>query len=270
MRRIRILGIRAQQALEQAGIEDINAHRRERDFRAPRHGFWIARLFLEADHPVGRVDRHDAELARAIERHFDDADGDVGFLLDVKADHRTVVHLVDVIARQHEHVQRPVRTDQLHVLPQRVGCALVPLGAATLLRRDDLDELAEFAAQEAPALADVLDQRVCLVLRQHRDLPDAGVEAIREHEIDDAELAAEGRRGLAAIFRQLPQSFAATARHDHGERASRQPAQVSTRCENSLRFRRHPNGLPRHLQRLMLQSRLGRKYLATGTTNLFS
>ena len=78
-------------------------------------------------------------------------------------------------------------------------------GAATLLRRDDLDELAKFAAQEAPALADVLDQRVRLVLRQHRDLPDAGVEAIREHEIDDAELAAERRRGLAAVFRQLPQ-----------------------------------------------------------------
>ena len=44
---------------------------------------------------------------------------------------------------------------------------------------------------------DVLDQRLRLVLREHRDLADAGVHAVRQHEIDDAELAAERRRRFA-------------------------------------------------------------------------
>ena len=173
--------------------------------------------------------RQHAELARTLERHFDHADGDVRFLLDVEADHRAVVHLVDVVAGEHQHVQRPVRANQVHVLPQRVRGALVPLGAAALLRGNGLDELAEFAAQEAPALADVLDQRVGLVLRQHRDLADARVEAVRQHEIDDAELAAERRGGLAAILGELLEPLAAPARHDDGERAAGQAAQVSTR-----------------------------------------
>ena len=184
-------------------VEHVDAHRGERDVGPARHRLRVLRLLVEAQHAVRVVDRQHAEFARAVERHLDDADGDVRLLLDVEADHRAVVHLVDVVAGEHQHVLRPVRADELQVLPQRVGGALVPVRPEPLLRRDDLDELAELAAQVAPAALDVLDQRVRLVLRQHRDLADAGVDAVRQHEIDDAELAAERRRRLAAILGEI-------------------------------------------------------------------
>ena len=50
------------------------------------------------------VDGHHAERGRLLARHFDDADRDVRALLDVLGEHRAVVHLVDVIAGQHQHV----------------------------------------------------------------------------------------------------------------------------------------------------------------------
>jgi hypothetical protein len=88
----------------------------------------ILRLLVEAQHAVRFIDRQHAEFLRAVQRHLNDADRDVRLLLDVQADHRAVVHLVDVVARENQHVQRPMCADDLHVLPQRVGRALVPLG----------------------------------------------------------------------------------------------------------------------------------------------
>ncbi len=68
--------------------------------------------------------------------------------------------------------------------------------ADLLLRRDDLDELAELAAQVVPAALHVLDEGMRLVLSEQADLADAGIDAVGQHEVDDAELAAERRRGL--------------------------------------------------------------------------
>ena len=100
--------------------------------------------------------------------------------------------------------------------------------ADLLLRRDQLDELAEFAAQIAPAALDVLDQRLGLVLRQYRDLTDAGIDAIRQDEIDDAELAAEWGRRFAAMLRQRLEPLAASSRHDHRQSAARQSADIAS------------------------------------------
>ena len=102
------------------------------------------------------------------------------------------------------------------------------IGPELLLRRDHLDELAELASQVAPAALHVLDQRLRLVLGENGDLADAGVHAVREHEVDDAELAAEGRRGLAAVCGEVFQTLAASAGHDDCERAAGQAAHVAS------------------------------------------
>ena len=169
-----------------------------------------------------------AEVARLLRRHLDHAHGDVGALLDVVGDHRTVVHLVDVVAGEHQHVLGAVGEDQLDVLVHGIGGAAIPRRADLLLRRHHLDELAELAAQIAPAVLHVLDQRLRLVLRENRDLADAGVHAVRQHEVDDAELAAEGRRRLAAMRGEIAQPLAAAAGHDDRERAARQAAHVAS------------------------------------------
>src|SRR5205814_2273074 len=89
--------------------------------------------------------------------------------------------------------------------------------------------LAEFTAQVAPAVLHVLDQRLCLVLRENGDLADPRVHAVRQDEVDDAELAAEGRRGLAAMRGEIPQPLPAPAGHDDGARAARRAAAARTR-----------------------------------------
>src|SRR4029077_18360789 len=50
------------------------------------------------------------------------------------------------------------------------------------------------------------------------DAADAGVQAVGEREIDDAEFPAEGDGGLGAPFREWPEARAAAAREHHGER----------------------------------------------------
>jgi hypothetical protein len=56
----------------------------------------------------------------------------------------------------------------------------------------------------------------------------ARIDAIRQHEIDNAELSAEGRRRFAPVFGQILESFAASPRHDDRERSARQATDVST------------------------------------------
>ena len=140
-------------------------------------------------------------MARFRGGHFDHAHGDVRALLHVVGDHRAVVHLVDVVAGEHQHVLGPVREQQVEILVHRIGGAAIPLLADLLLRRNHFHELAELAAQEAPAALHVLDQRLRLVLREDGNLADAGVHAVGQHEVDDAELAAEGRGGLGSDAR---------------------------------------------------------------------
>jgi hypothetical protein len=169
-----------------------------------------------------------AEVPRLLGWHLDHADGDVGALLHVVGDHRAIVHLVDVIARKHEHVLRSVREDELDVLVDGIGRATVPDGTLLLLGRDGLDELAELAAQVAPPALHVRDQRLRLVLGEDRDLADAGVDAVRQDEIDDTELTAERRRRLAAMLGEVLQALAAPAGHDHRKGAASQAAYVAS------------------------------------------
>ena len=160
----------------------------------------------------------------------------------MRGQHRTVVHLVDVIAGEHEHVPRMMQLDDLQVLVERVGGPAIPEVAELLLRRNDFDELAELAAQVAPTALDVLDQRMRLVLRHDRDPPDARIDAVREDEVDDAELAAERRRRLAAMVGEMFQALAAAARHDDGERMARDPADIPPRRGGLALAERGPAG----------------------------
>ena len=91
--------------------------------------------------------------------------GDVGAALLVERDHRAVVHLVDVVAGEHEHRLGAMLLDDVQVLVNGVGGAAIPDFAELLLRRNDVDELAELAVQVAPAALHMLNQRVRLILR---------------------------------------------------------------------------------------------------------
>ena len=66
------------------------------------------------------------------------------------------------------------------------------------------------------------DQAVRLVLGRDRDAADAGIQRIRQREIDDAGLAAEIDRGLGAPVGQLHQPAAAAAGQHERQGMARQ------------------------------------------------
>ena len=138
--------------------------------------------------------------------------------------HLAVIHLVDMVGRQHKNIGRVMAADNVDVLVNRVGRALVPRAFHPLLRRQQFNEFVEFTAEEAPALLDMPDQRMRLVLREYADATNAGVDAVGEREIDDAELAAERHRRFGVPSGQILQPRAAAAGEDKRERFLGQPS----------------------------------------------
>ena len=91
--------------------------------------------------------------------------GDVGIGVDVLAKHQLVVHLVDVVASEDDHVFGPVGLDDVDVLVDGIGSALIPLRFRNALAGgQDVEAFVSFGAQEVPATLQVADQRMRLVL----------------------------------------------------------------------------------------------------------
>ncbi len=111
-------------------------------------------------------------------------------------EHPGVVHLVDEIAGEQEDALGAGVLDDVEILSQGVGGALVP--ARSLLPRVRLEDLhASVPAVQIPRFSstEVLGQGERRVLRQHRDVRDLGVDAVGKGEVDEAELAGERHGG---------------------------------------------------------------------------
>ncbi len=125
--------------------------------------------------------------------------------------HEGVVHLVDVVAGEDEHVLGLFGADGVDVLVDGVGCALVPALGDALHGGEDLDELAQLVGDDgAPAFADVAVERESLVLGEDVDVAKVGVDAVGEGDVDDAILAGEGNGWLCAISGKGKEPFAST------------------------------------------------------------
>ena len=126
----------------------------------------------------------------------------------------------------------------------------------------DVEGLVALGAQEVPAALQVADQAVRLVLRGHRDAADAGIDRVRQREVDDARLAAEDRppawrAGRSVPCRRDPRPPASTIGHgaagigraDRSVRSSRHgPSPFA--CAASCLVRRVPgNRLPDRARR---------------------
>src|SRR5262249_10434466 len=99
----------------------------------------------------------------------------------------------------------------VQVLENGIRGPLIPLLLDPLLRRQQIDELFHASVQETPSALNVPDQAVRLVLRGHPQAANAGVDAIRKREIDDAELAAKRHGRLRAPVGDLLEPAAAAA-----------------------------------------------------------
>ena len=213
VRRVRLSRALLERRHQHRHVEDVDAHRRE-DLLARRQ---VLRLLEEAGDAILVVDLQHAEAARFFRRDLDHRQRRAGAALLVEAQHLRVVHLVDVIARQHDQLLRVLAKDRIEVLVDGVGGALVPLLADPLLRTQDLDELAELVGDDAPAHAEMAAERERLVLERDEDAPQPGVDAVAQREIDDPVRAAEIDRRLGALLRQRIEAFPDAAGQDHYE-----------------------------------------------------
>ena len=155
---------------------------------------------------------HDAKRRCLAQRHLETPHGHVGVLFDVLHEHRLVVHLVDVIARQDDQVFRSVALDDVDVLIHGVGRAGIPRAVRDALARGQyVEALVALVAEEIPAALEMPDQTVGLVLGGDADAANAGIERIGERKVDDARLAAEMNRGFGPPLREFEQAAAPAA-----------------------------------------------------------
>lgn len=83
-----------------------------------------------------------------------------------------------------------------------------------------MSKLVALAPEEVPTALEMADQAVRLVLRGDADPADAGIDRVREGEVDDAPAAAEHHGRLGATVGQLMESAATSSRQDIGERVA--------------------------------------------------
>jgi hypothetical protein len=173
------------------------------------------RLLLEAGDSLPFIDRNDTERRCVGDRYFDRGKGDGRTTFLMRPQHAGVVHLVHMVARQHDQVAGILRNDRVEILVHRVGGPLVPVFAHAFLRRKDFNELAELFGDDAPAHADVAVERQRLVLRRDVDASQARVDAVAQREVDDAVWPTKIDGRLRAVSSQRRQPFTRAARkHD--------------------------------------------------------
>ena len=102
--RLRVVGVAQQHLVQERRVEHVDAHAGERAAGPAGHRRRLRRLLLEAHDPAPVVDRDDAQRTRVGERDVDAGDGHLRLRLDVVLEHPAVVHLVDVVAGQDQHV----------------------------------------------------------------------------------------------------------------------------------------------------------------------
>src|SRR5205085_1897934 len=117
-----------------------------------------------------------------------------------------------MVSCQNDKVFRPRRPKDVEVLKHRVRGPAIPCRLVEpLLRRQKIEKLVHFWTQERPTHLEVTQQAMRLVLAQDTYPANARVDAIRQREVDDAELAAEKHRRLSAPISQLLEPAAAPA-----------------------------------------------------------
>ena len=135
-------------------------------------------------------------------------------------DHLARIHAVDVVGAEHADRVRALVVDEVQVLVDRVGRAREPAWPAAHLRGHGRDVVAH-QRRQMPGRRDVPVEAVALVLRQNDDPAEARVDEIREREVDQPVVAAEGHRRLRPVGGQRREPLALTARQDDGEDARR-------------------------------------------------
>ena len=187
--------------------------------RLSGHRRGVVRLLLEADDPPLLVHLDHAEGRGLLDRDLDHPDRREGAVLLVEVEQFLVVHLVDVVPGEDHDARRLDLVQEVDVVVHRVGGALVPALAHPELGWHGVDPLPQLDREDrVPAELDVALEAAGLVLGQHEDLAEPGVEAVGEGEVDDPVHAAERHGRLAAVPGEGVEPLALAAGQDQRQR----------------------------------------------------
>ena len=178
----------------------------------------LAGFFGKLGDHILPIHRHDAEAAGLLPGDLHNGNGAGGVRFLVTAEHFGIIHLIDVVTGEDHHILRLILVDEADVLIDGVGGALVPGAAlAAHIGRQDVNTAA--AAVQIPGLAgaDVAVQFHGPVLSQDADGVNAGVGAVGQGKVDDAEFTAEGDGGLGHGAGEDIQAAALSASQQHSD-----------------------------------------------------
>ena len=213
-----VVGVEPELLEEEVGREAVDAHRGQRLAGIGRIRRRVGHLLAEAAHAARAVHGHRAKLGGLDAGDRQRGHGHVGAALLVGGDQCLVVHLVDVVAGEHDHEPRGRLFQRIDVLVDRVGGAQIPVLVDPLLRGQHVEKLADVAAEEpVPTEVQVAVEAAALVLREQQQPLEAAVETVGEREVDDPVTASEwhGRLGAVAGQRIEPNATASSKHHGH-------------------------------------------------------
>ncbi len=128
-----------------------------------------------------------------------------------ESEHHAVVHAVDVVAGEDQHILRLLAAQVAHVLAHGVGGALVPVHAVGRLLGGKDSHKAFAEGVEVVGQADVAVERGRVELGDDEDAVDPRVQRVGDGDVDEAVHAAEGHCGFRAVLRQRMQPLTAPA-----------------------------------------------------------
>ena len=125
--RIWICCILIQGVIQEIGIEYINTHGCQGHIRIAGHGCRILGLLYEFGNEVVLIDLHHTQSISLRFRNRNTGYGYGRSHADVVHDQRRIIHLVNMIACQNQNIFRVVIPDNVNILINSVGRALIPV-----------------------------------------------------------------------------------------------------------------------------------------------
>ena len=161
---------------------------------------------------------HNAEAGSLLQSDLQHGDGAGRAALLMQVQHIGIVHFIDMVAGQDDHILRIIQIQEANILIDRVGGALVPGALVALAHIGGQDVDAAVGPVQIPGLAgaDIAVQLQRAVLGQHTHGINAGVDTVGKGKIDDTVLPAEGDGGLGHMAGQSVEAAALSARQQHG------------------------------------------------------
>ena len=111
------------------------------------------------------------------------------------AQHQLVIHLVNMVTGQNDHIINAVAVHDVNILGHRISRALIPaFGIGALRRWQNIQKLIALCAKKAPAALQMADQTMGFILGRHSHFSDTGIQGIRQGKVDNPRLAAKINR----------------------------------------------------------------------------